>query len=162
MWYGALATAAATFVGNFPVSGLICSMVTASAHFFFLLVVRDLQPPRGESPKGTHRAAGAMQTRVHRLRRFCRLGYGLKFAPRNQDLSPGERNAHRVCRRRARGYRRRWPQGPLRTWTEDSHPSQWFTGTHVLRPMEILPRLVSIIEKRYDLIDSMEKNGMEC
>ncbi|KAH8109619.1 mitochondrial carrier domain-containing protein [Phellopilus nigrolimitatus] len=117
LWYGAFATAAATFVGHYPWFGTYNYLSGAL-------------PLPHTLPQKLLRQAFIGFVRVRDLR------HRVELAARREDVPPGERAPRLVRRGGARGDRDGRRQGPVRARPEDAHPGERAAGPDVLRAVE--------------------------
>lgn len=150
LWYGAFATAVATFVGHYPVRELLISTKLRPEPIELISVVWNVQLPQKSktftvhtalesnitellsgSPTRRPRFAKLSPTSLHRLRGLRRFRHGIEFRPSRQDLPPSERNPHWIYRRCQSCYRCGWLVGII--WERIGHKvdREWITGDYV-------------------------------
>jgi hypothetical protein len=145
LWYGALATAAATFVGHYPVRYSNFS-VTVLLTPLMLVVVCDIQHTHRNPPAASNISPQTASPGFHRIRGIRSFGHGLKFSSCPQNLPPGQRDAHwvsRCCQGCDKSGRR---NGFVREGTQDANHCEWLSESYVQRPVEAFPRFVGALQ----------------
>jgi len=92
LWWGAIATAAATFVGHYPWFATVCEIscsIDRNYNADYMIVQLPLRkPPRGIKARSIPPLAAS--SRIHRLHCLCRLWFCVQLPESREDVPSGQ------------------------------------------------------------------------